>query len=134
MSTPTEELREASRKLRSLADRLDTGPWTTRWNGQDYELRTADPEDRTYPITQWTYAIATSGPNVGEQRAECDTGAADYIAAMHPFVGLALSDVLDAQAYMWGIGHGDHTYCQAEHCPQRAALSLARWINGGDQL
>ncbi|MGW2384367.1 hypothetical protein [Streptomyces sp. NPDC001658] len=93
--TPTEELRMAAAKLRVLAGKATASPWTTRWNAQEYEL--VGP-DRPYPIAEWTYAVATWEPKASEQRAECDTGDADYIAAMHPLVGLDLADWLESAA------------------------------------
>lgn len=90
-------LRRAAEKIRKLAGQATGAPWETTWRGQEYHLdgyRDGDLE----PISEWTYAIATWEPEASEQRAECDTANADYIAAMHPGVGLALAAWLDDMA------------------------------------
>ncbi|SFD13583.1 hypothetical protein [Streptomyces aidingensis] len=86
-------LRAASARLRQLADAATEGPWSTRWNGQDYELVGAGEV-----IVSWLYTVSTTEPHASQQRAECDTADADYIAAMHPGVGTALADWLDSVA------------------------------------
>lgn len=142
--TPADELRTAAAKLRALAKRTTPHPWTTAWNGQDYELWGANQHDaRAYPIKEWTYGIATWEPQASEQRAECDTADADWIAAMHPGVGLALADWLEQAAhhYECGIRAADDVFRDdpagreaflttgpGASSPQ--ALAVARAING----
>ena len=123
MTTPADELRTAAERLRKLAGQATEAPWSTAWNGQEYELRS--PDEAAYPIAEWTYAIATLEPEASEQRAECDTADADYIAAMHPGVGEALAAWLDS----WT---GIDLY-EAGALPEdaRHALAVARAINGG---
>lgn len=41
-----------------------------------------------------------------------------------------LADWLEAEKWAWGIGHTDHTFCPTNRCPQKAALAVARAING----
>lgn len=116
MTTPADKLRAAAEKLRKLTGQAIEGPWTATWSEQQYELKGPSSVD---PIAEWTYAIATWEPKASEQRAECDTADADYIAAMHPGVGLALADWLESEAEFGadpGIGP--------------AALTVARLING----
>ena len=129
MITPADELRTAADKLRALAtaDGVSPAPWHTEWDMQQYELRGAAAT--RYPITEWSYAIVTTGPKVSEQRAECDTANADYITAMHPGVGAALANWLDAEATgpMAGL-HNDR--CMERGCTISAALAVARLING----
>lgn len=115
---PAEELRIAAAKLRVLAGKATGSPWTPQWNAQEYEL--VGPS-RPYPIAQWTYAVATWEPKASEQRAECDTADADYIAAMHPLVGLALADWLDETARNAEPFGEINTF----------AVEMARTINGG---
>jgi len=141
--TPSDEIRSAAEKLRQIAERTSQAPWTTRWNEQQYELNSSA---RAYPIAEWTYAIATWEPQASEQRAECDTADADYIAAMNPAVGRALADWLEHEA----TGHeavqglGDVTTellnvqleradygAQITHSTLPQALAVARAINGG---
>lgn len=118
--TPAEELRIAATKLRRFAAQATEAPWTTHWNAQEYEL--VGPS-RPYPIAQWTYAIVTQGPHVGEQRAECDTADADYIAAMHPGVGAALAKWLESWV---GIDFSEHAAMAGDLAH---ALAVARQIN-----
>lgn len=92
-----ETLAAAAQKLRRLAFQADGGPWETTWRGQEYHLDGYRVGELT-PISEWTYAIATMGPKVSEQRSECDTANADYMAAMHPGVGAALAELLETAA------------------------------------
>ncbi|MFE2712271.1 hypothetical protein ACFXKI_09840 [Streptomyces mirabilis] len=129
MTTPADELRTAARRLRELTGRTSKAPWTTTWNAQQYEL--AAPSS-VYPITEWTYAIVTIEPAASEQRAECDTADADYIAAVHPGVGLALADWLDVAAEHC---RAHYLCCDNGPCSETAApaLAVARAITGGEQ-
>lgn len=117
-----DELRTAAARLGKLAGQATEGPWSTAWNGQQHELRS--PDEAAYPIAEWTYAIVTTGPKVDEQRAECDTANADYIAAMHPGVGKLLADWLDYEADL--MGPGSERRGRTTH-----ALAVARAILGG---
>jgi hypothetical protein len=96
-TTPADTLRAAAKRLRKLAGQATPAPWETTWRGQEYQLD-GNTENDLSPISQWTYAIATWEPQASEQRAECDVADADYMAAMHPGVGAALADWLDAEA------------------------------------
>lgn len=127
--TPAEELRAAADKLRRLAAQADDGPWVTTWRGQEYHLEGCR-DDGLPPISisEWTYAVATQEPKASEQRAECDTANADYIAAMHPGVGLPLATVFDAWARM---GELDPDLLNRVGGPE--TLAVARAINGGQQ-
>ncbi|MFJ7297627.1 hypothetical protein [Streptomyces collinus] len=111
---PADELRTAAKALRKLIGQADDGPWETTWRNQQYHLDGYRDGD-LHPISEWTYAIATWEPKVHEERAECDTANADYIAAMHPGIGAALADWLDSEAE-----HGTSI--------DPAALTLARRI------
>ncbi|MFI9154527.1 hypothetical protein [Streptomyces sp. NPDC053367] len=127
--TPADELRAAADKLRTLttADGIEPGPWRTEWHEQQYELLSADPT--SVAITEWTYAIATWEPQASEQRAECDTANADYIATMHPSVGSALAAWLESTATALAANtHPGWQECVAPH-----AIAVARAINGGEQ-
>lgn len=144
--TPAAELRAAAEKLRKLAAQADDGPWETTWREQQYHLD-GYRDGELHPIAEWTYAIATWEPKVREERADCDTASADYMAAMHPGVGLALADWLDAEAR--GIEavthlaelHDGHIEVSVETAPDgrpcyaysahQHALAVARALNGG---
>ena len=121
MTTPADELRTAATRLRKLAGQAAEAPWSTAWNGQEYELRR--PDEAAYPIAEWTYAIATVEPKASVQRAECDTANADYIAAMHPGVGLALADWLDTAAVNAAVLTWPNAFIER-------ALAVARAVNG----
>ncbi|MGX1129939.1 hypothetical protein RKD49_002129 [Streptomyces glaucescens] len=95
MTTPAEEIRTAAQILRRLAAAATGGPWETTWRGQQYHLDGYRDGD-LHPISEWTYAIATWEPQVHDERADCDTADADYIAAMHPGVGAALARWLES--------------------------------------
>lgn len=125
MSTAVDELRAASARLRELAGRTTDAPWSTAWNGQQYELR--GPDEAAYPIAEWTYAINTTEPKVSEERAECDTADADWIATLHPGIGLALAELLETAA--------DYVADDSPNHPTHVvrALAVARLINTGSQ-
>lgn len=127
-TTPAAELRAAATKLRKLAGQADDGPWETTWRDQQYHLDGYRDGD-LHPIAEWTYAIATWEPKVAEERADCDTASADYMAAMHPGVGAALADWLEA--YADGLDKTTHPGWQptVAHLP----LAVARALNGGPQ-
>lgn len=97
--TPAALLRRAAEHLRTLAAEATPGPWALRWTGQDLQVH-GPGQEYPYSVAEWGYAVATWEPEASQQRAECDTGNADYLAAMHPGVGLALADWLDAAADM----------------------------------
>ncbi|MFF7795623.1 hypothetical protein [Streptomyces sp. NPDC007991] len=124
--TPTDELCAAAAKLRSLTATTTDAPWVACWNGQEYVL--VGPS-RPHPIAEWTYAVATWEPQASEQRAECDTNDADYMAAVHPGVGAALADWLEYEADLLRVsGKAGEARGRAER-----ALAVARAINGGAQ-
>ncbi|MFF7335406.1 hypothetical protein [Streptomyces sp. NPDC008150] len=79
--TPADELRAAADRLRNLATAATPGPWTQTGIG-DYG---------------WTVSSSTSAlvDTVDSEEGRAD---ADYIATMHPGVGLALADWLDTAA------------------------------------
>ncbi|MEH0442485.1 hypothetical protein QA811_02120 [Streptomyces sp. B21-102] len=93
--TPADELRAAAAKIRDLTAEATGAPWATSWSEQQYEVKSPSGID---PIAEWTYAIATWEPEASEQRAECDTADADWIATMHPGVGTALARWLENTA------------------------------------
>ncbi|MDT6983726.1 DUF6221 family protein [Streptomyces lusitanus] len=64
-----------------IAQAASPGPWSTKWNAQEYALVAPS---RNYPIAEWTYAVATCEPEASTQRAECDTADADFIAQYDP--------------------------------------------------
>jgi hypothetical protein len=130
MTNPADELRTAAQTLRKLTFQADGGPWETTWRGQQYHLDGYRNGD-LHPISEWTYAIATWEPEASQQRAECDTANADYIAAMHPGVGAALADWLKESAVVH-LPDTECGYCDPRRNPKRLpcpALAVARQIN-----
>ncbi len=107
MTTPADELRAAAEKLRKLAQAATPGPW-------EY-----DPEPYGYGDDIY-YDV--DGDNGGwAAHAESQPTAA-YIAAMHPGVGLALAEWLEAEAAQAEFADG----WESPH-----STTLARLINGG---
>ncbi|MFC8447600.1 hypothetical protein [Kitasatospora sp. NPDC057223] len=108
--TPAETLTAAAAKLRATAtaDYVQPGPWIVHQaNGF---LRVDNDRDTTREA--WT---VKSGADLAEEAR----GTAEYIALMHPGVGLALADWLDSAA----VG--------AELIgPDRHALAVARLLLG----
>ena len=110
--TPAETLAAAANLLRkrATADYVQPGPWIVhKANGF---LRVDNDRDTTREA--WT---VKSGADLAEEAQ----GAADYIALMHPGVGLALADWLDDAAE--GDEHGEHN---------PYALAVARLLLGED--
>lgn len=95
--TPADTIRRAAQLMRERAAKATPGPWTTEWVGQQCQIQAPNSADGE-PIAEWTYAIATWEPEVHQQRAECQTGDAEHIAAIHPGVATAISDSWDATA------------------------------------
>jgi len=66
--------------LAKAADERHPSPWRTEWQGQDYPLL----DDNGDEVLSLTFAIATWEPEATEQRAECETSAADLMRANDP--------------------------------------------------
>jgi hypothetical protein len=124
VTTPADELRTAAATLRKLTGQATPAPWATTWRGQEYQLDGNTDEDLS-PIAEWTYAVVTTEPKASEQRAECDTANADYIAVMHPGVGAALAG--------WLTDEARRVECASSPAGQeivgRRALAVARAVN-----
>lgn len=122
MPAPTDELRTAAAKVRSLACSATEAPWT-RWRDQEHIpgwdgfLMIGDSAEPTED---------NDGDPVAKVYAESD---ASYIVVMHPGVGMALADWLDATAAALEKHAPAEWHARLE--PQ--ALAVARQINGGAQ-
>jgi hypothetical protein len=103
VTSASDELRAAATRLRSLATAATPGPWEQTGIG-DYG---------------WTVSSSSSAlvDTVDSEEGRAD---ADYIAAMHPGVGLALAAWLESEAE-FGLNPGIDP----------AALTVARAINTG---
>ena len=133
MTTPADELRTAAETLRKLAADATPAPWT--WKRWHSDTCPADCDDPTCfllivgspcgpvgdaDVDREVFAVERSV----QERGESD---ADYIAAMHPGVGLALADWLESTAE--SLDATTHPGWQETVSPH--ALAVARAINGG---
>ena len=129
-------LREAAKVLRERAQAATPGPWSAADEhgllGPDSWPAWCVSQMRPgYEAMSPTEGYVTDIADVhGDDKSENPN--ADYIATMHPGVGLALAEWLDAETE-----HVAGHYCEA-HCEYpdggprcRAALALARLILGG---
>lgn len=123
------ELRQASETLRERAEDANPGPWIA--GGNAVRIRNGMALALTHD-TRWDDSDAD------QKRKD-----ARYIATMHPGVGLALADWLDAMAAVWD-GDGKYAFGSTEQRALAAmdaepdptslggrAFALARLINGG---
>jgi hypothetical protein len=97
VTSPAAELKAAAEKIRKLAGQATGAPWAATWREQEYQVDGYQDGD-LHPVAEWTYAVATWEPQASEQRADCDTANADYIAAMHPGIGLLMAKWLEDTA------------------------------------
>jgi hypothetical protein len=106
-TTPAAELRAAAEKLRALGMGAPA-------NNQPWGYAEGLPSDSVRTATGWEVVY---GDAPGDLR---------YIAAMHPGVGLALADWLDAHSRI--VSAASQT--DPESSLVRHALAVARQING----
>ena len=106
-----DRLRQAARVLRERAEAATPGPWLT--HDEDGDPYIAPPATGALLITAHPLEVARAN--------------AAYIATMHPGVGLALADWLEAEGKVYytpdGVGSADPV--------TRAAHRLADLILGG---
>lgn len=131
--TPTDELRTAAATLRKLAVDATPGPWHRPLNTR-YKATVTGPlpegergnwidgiDPETGQREQCTVATVPTRSN-GKHSRQRGGRDLEYIAAMHPTVGLALANWLDSAAE------------DAEQIgPDHRAVAVARAINGGEQ-
>lgn len=108
MTTPADELRAAAALLRERATNATPGPWSQTGIG-DYG---------------WTVSSPT-GALVDTDDSDQGRADADFIALMHPGVGAALADWLDAVADRARHNGGDWVGADLHY-----ALAVARQVNG----
>jgi hypothetical protein len=133
VTTPADELKAAAQTLRKLTADATPGPWQRPLNTRYKATVTgALPEgergawlDGIDPTTgereQCTVAMVPTWSN-GRHSRQRGGRDLEYIAAMHPGVGVALADWLDSAAE------------DAEQIgPDPHAIATARAINGGEQ-
>ena len=107
-----DRLREAAKTLRQRAEAATPGPWIAEYSKKSGHC-VIDAESRN---ALDSVVRATHFRDVGD---------ATYIATMHPLVGLALADWLDAVA-------DDYAIAQYGYWSTRA-LAVADAILGGDR-
>lgn len=116
--SPAEVLRRAAELMRKQAGAASDGPWKSWQEGRDHwggdsMIGTEDPDGGDIYVQ-----VAQSGYH---PKWEADQ---DYIAGMHPLVGVALADLLDRFAGCDCDEDGDHW-------PEKAAaLAVARAFLG----
>jgi hypothetical protein len=108
VTTPADELRTAATAIRQRAEAATPGPWTSTGIG-DFG---------------WTVGAPTRHVAESED-SEQGRADADYIAAMHPGVGLLLANWLDS----WDNADIDEHAAMPDDL--RHALLIARTLNGG---
>lgn len=112
------ELRQAAETLRERAGAATPGPWFVDEVG-DFGDKSAVME-----IVRWRGL--TNNAHFDEDRPT-----ADYVATMHPGVGLALADWLDRAAEKRAGGEDLLGTSRFSTDDDRAPIALARLINGG---
>jgi hypothetical protein len=145
MTTPADELRAAAAWLRKLATDATPGPWQRPLNTRYKATVTgALPEgergswlDGIDPTTgereQCTVAMVPTWSN-GRHSRQRGGRDLEYIAAMHPGVGLALADWLAKLAdFCDGVERTHGKQPPADNLSIVDALAVARQINGGQQ-
>ncbi|PSK57038.1 hypothetical protein B0E38_02569 [Streptomyces sp. 111WW2] len=131
MTTPIEELRTAAGSLRKLVADLPT----TGWGDRPWHVEECSDTDGMSPcpciVAQGEYREFDQPQEpLIQYVADAETvqhGA--YIAVMHPGVGTALADWLDATA----AALEKHAPAQWHARLEPQALAVARQINGGAQ-
>jgi hypothetical protein len=92
MPEPAAELRAAAQRLRTLAEAARPAPWA--WREQPGAFGPIGCVEMPIPGQDAWTGMTTFTP-----LASPDAYTAQYIAAMHPGVALALADLLDSYAF-----------------------------------
>lgn len=124
--TPAEELRAAAEKLRAHAAAAAEDSGSATWRATRHF---PDLDESTFTALWATDArrpLMRGGGGKGRPPAYVSAPVGDYIAAMHPGVGAALADWLDAEADR--LNATTHPSWQNTVSPQ--AVAVARAING----
>lgn len=128
MSSALDDLREAAKVLRERAEAATPGPWRTEHHSEpdrDLEHYLILGVTNRHQVTPIPLRTMTEDAGFYSQ-AEADV---TYGATMHPGVGLALADWLDAVAVRW-IDNATVKYYPARATFQQHALTVARLILG----
>lgn len=111
-----QELRQAAETLRERAGNASSGDGPTHSHEWFSDL--------TYMSKRYEVVAVNEGSIIA---SNLDRWAAEYIATMHPGVGLALADWLDTRAELHELT-ARLEVPNLDNCP---GLALARLINGG---
>jgi hypothetical protein len=112
-TTPGDQLREAADKLRALAKGAPANSATWRY-------AKGLPSDSVRTESGWEVCYGDAPGNLR------------YIAAVHPEIGLAVADLLEAVSYnpddsaLDDPGSDRHDACDRTVCAAAAALAIAR--------
>ncbi|MCX4596149.1 ead/Ea22-like family protein [Streptomyces sp. NBC_01549] len=135
MTTPADELRTAAQTLLDLAKAATPGPWRqhdTHLGQYGYTATVLSGEGNDTDLRAW---LPSMSQKPWDETRNVWPDAA-YIAAVHPGVGLALADLLQAVANdpddetLNEPGSARHGGCDRTTCPAAATLAVARAING----
>ena len=118
-----ETLREAAEKLRGLADSASAGPWSAECIGSE-GYRVYGPRSDTGSVRDRMRNVAA---DVRYGSHEWCRDNAEFIAAMHPGIGLRVADMLDSVAS--DLNAFNTTDEDAERTDPEA-LELARTVLG----
>lgn len=127
--TPAEEITAAAKKIRDAAEMAGSQTWTADHYPEGTIVR---PANSTHSL----FRLAADGTRAaGTPNVAAPIG--DYIAAMHPVVGLALATLLEgvlSSNREAAPAHEECTnWCSPDTCDLSAALAVARAINGQEQ-
>ena len=121
------ELRKAAETLRELAEKASTGDGPT--------LSREWFSDLTYMSRRYEVVAANEGSIIA---SNLDRWTSEFIATMHPGVGLALAEWLDAVAIAWvwdehpdDVETPDGWPLTLEESVDTIPLKIARLVNGG---
>ncbi|KAA6216435.1 hypothetical protein [Streptomyces filamentosus] len=136
--SPADELRTAATALRTAADALPTEYWGNRpWHAEECN-DTDDMASCPCIVAQGEYRDYDQRQDPPVQYvADAETPEhAAYIALMHPGVGHALADLLEAvgddpdDETLQDPGSDRHDHCDRTMCAPAAALAVARALIG----
>ena len=137
--TTGDELRAAADKLRKIAESATPGPWRSHDThlgqyGHTATVLSGDRTDNSDPRGHLRAWLPTMSQESWDETRNVWADAA-FIAAMHPGIGAALADLLEAVSYAPDDGSLDdpgsdvHDACDRTSCASGAAIALARQIN-----
>ena len=125
-TTPAAELRAAAKAIRERARAATPGPWrpVAGIYGAETFAAVIGPEGKAEDAGTWLMA---TGHGAASQEAD-----ADHAASMHPLVGAAFADLLDAVSHVVDGATAEEADGLPAAC--RAAVTAARaYLGTGEQ-